>query len=61
VRSRFIVKIRLSSRWTAAMMGIVLFLTSGAALAQSRVSLNGKVTSLKGRSWWWKLPVGPRQ
>jgi len=31
------------------MMGIVLFLTSGALLAQSRVSLNGKVTSLKGQ------------
>jgi hypothetical protein len=41
------------------MMGIVLFLTSGAALAQSRVSLNGKVTSLKGQELVVETTSGP--
>ena len=44
MRNRCIIKIRLSSGWTAAMIGIAVFLTSGALRAQSRVSLNGKVT-----------------
>jgi Domain of unknown function (DUF5666) len=59
MRSHFIVKIRLSNRWTAATMGIVLFLTSGALLAQSRVSLNGKVTSLKGQELVVETTSGP--
>ena len=42
-----VIKLRLSSGWTGAMIGIAVFLTSGALLAQTRVSLNGKVTSLK--------------
>jgi Domain of unknown function (DUF5666) len=59
MRSHFIVKIRLSNRWTAATMRIVLFLTSGALLAQSRVSLNGKVTSLKGQELVVETTSGP--
>jgi hypothetical protein len=58
MRNRCIIKL-LSSRWTAAMMGIVLFLTSGALLAQTRVSLNGKVMSLKGQELVVETTSGP--
>jgi Domain of unknown function (DUF5666) len=59
MRNRGIIKIRISIGWTAAMMGIVVFLTSGALLAQTRVSLNGKVTSLKGQELAVETNSGP--
>ena len=54
-----IIKLRLSSGWTAAMIGIAVFLTSGALLAQTRVSLNGKVTSLKEQELMAETTSGP--
>ena len=54
-----VIKLRLSSGWTAAMIGIAVFLTSGALLAQTRVSLNGKVTSLKGQELMAETTSGP--
>lgn len=41
--------IRVSSGWSAALIGIVVFLISDDLQAQSAVSLNGKVMSLKGQ------------
>lgn len=54
-----IVKIRLSSGWVAAIIGIAVFLTSSALLAQNRVSLSGKVTSLKGQELVVETTSGP--
>lgn len=59
MHNRCTIKLRLSSGWTAAMIGIAVFLTSGALLAQSRVSLNGKVTSLKGQELMAETTSGP--
>jgi hypothetical protein len=36
MRNRCIIKLRLSSGWTAPMIGIAVFLTGGALQAQSR-------------------------
>jgi Domain of unknown function (DUF5666) len=58
MRNRCIIKL-LSSGWTAAMIGIAVFLTSGALLAQTRVSLNGKATSLKGQELMAETTSGP--
>jgi hypothetical protein len=49
MRNRCITKLRLSSGWVAAMIGIAVFLIGSALQAQSNVSLNGKVTSFKGQ------------
>lgn len=57
--NRCIIKLRLSSGWIAAMIGIAVFLTSGALPAQTRVSLNGKVTSLKGQELMAETTSGP--
>jgi len=54
-----VIKLRLSSGWTGAMIGIAVFLTSGALLAQTRVSLNGKVTSLKEQELMAETTSGP--
>jgi len=59
MHNRCIVKIRLSSGWTAAMIGVVVFLTSDALQAQNRVSLNGKVTSLNGQELVVETSSGP--
>ena len=59
MHNRCTIKLRLSSGWTAAMIGIAVFLTSGALLAQTRVSLNGKVTSLKGQELMAETTSGP--
>ena len=59
MHNRCIVKIRLSSGWTAAMIGVVVFLTSDALQAQNRVSLNGKVTSLNGQELVVETTGGP--
>ena len=59
MRNCCIVKIRLSSGWITAMIGIVVFLTSGALQAQNRVSLNGKATSLKGQELVVETTSGP--
>lgn len=58
MRNRCIIKL-LSSGWTAAMIGIAVFLTSGVLRAQSRVSLNGKATSLKGQELVVETTSGP--
>jgi hypothetical protein len=54
-----VIKLRLSSGWTGAMIGIAVFLISGALLAQTRVSLNGKVTSLKEQELMAETTNGP--
>ena len=59
MRNRCITKLRLSSGWTAAMIGIAVFLASSAVQAQSSVSLNGKVTSLKGQELLVETNSGP--
>ena len=59
MRNRCIVKIRLSSGWTAAMIGIVVFLTSDVLRAQSTVSLNGNVVVLKGQELVVETNSGP--
>ena len=51
--------IRFSSGWTAAMIGIAVFLTISALHAQSSVSLSGKVTSLKGQELVAETTSGP--
>jgi Domain of unknown function (DUF5666) len=53
------VKIRVSSGWTAATIGIVVFLTSDALRAQSTVSLNGNVAVLKGQELVVETNSGP--
>lgn len=53
------VKIRVSSGWTAATIGIVIFLTSDALRAQSTVSLNGNVAVLKGQELVVETNSGP--
>jgi Domain of unknown function (DUF5666) len=57
MRSRCI--IRFSSGWTAAMIGIAVFLTISALHAQSSVSLSGKVTALKGQELVAETTSGP--
>jgi Domain of unknown function (DUF5666) len=57
--NRCIIELRPSSGWTAAMIGIAVFLTSSALWAQSRVSLNGKATSLKGQELVVETSSGP--
>ncbi len=59
MHNRCTIKLRLSSGWTAAMIGIAVFLTSGVLRAQSRVSLNGKATSLKGQELVVETTSGP--
>ena len=59
MRNRCAGKIRLSSGWTAVTIGIVFFLTSGALGAQSTLSVNGKVTSLKGQELVVETTNGP--
>jgi hypothetical protein len=59
MRNRCITKLRLSSGWTAAMIGIAVFLASSAVQARSSVSLNGKVTSLKGQELLVETNSGP--
>ncbi len=54
-----VIKLRLSSGWTAAMIGIAVFLISGALLAQTRLSLNGKVTLLKEQELMAETTSGP--
>ena len=54
-----IVKIRLSSGWIAALIGIVGFLISDDLQAQSATSLNGKVTSLTGQELVVETSSGP--
>ena len=54
-----IVKIRLSSGWIAALIGIVVFLISDDLQAQSATSLNGKVTSLTGQELVVETSSGP--
>jgi Domain of unknown function (DUF5666) len=51
--------IRVSSGWIAALIGIVVFLISDDLQAQSAVSLNGKVTSLKGQELVVETSSGP--
>ena len=59
MRNRCIIKLKLSSGWTAAMIGIAVFLTSGVLRAQTRVSLNGKATSLKEQELVAETTSGP--
>ena len=54
-----IVKIRLSSGWIAALIGIVVFLISDDLQGQSATSLNGKVTSLTGQELVVETSSGP--
>ena len=54
-----IVKIRLSSGWIAALIGIVVFLISDDLQAQSATSLNGKVTFLTGQELVVETSSGP--
>jgi hypothetical protein len=50
---------RLLSGWTAATIGIAVLLTNSALQAQSRVSLTGKATSLKGQELTMETSSGP--
>jgi hypothetical protein len=59
MRNRGISKMKLMSSWTAAVIGIVVLMTSGALRAQSTVSLNGKATSLKGQDLVVETNSGP--
>ena len=59
MRSRSILKVKLTSGWTAAVIGIVVLMTSGALRAQSTVSLTGKATSLKGQDLVVETNSGP--
>ena len=51
--------IGVSSGWIAALIGIVVFLISDDLQAQSAVSLNGKVMSLKGQELAVETSSGP--
>ena len=51
--------IRASSGWSAVLIGTVVLLTSDNLQAQSAVSLNGKVTSLKGQELTVETANGP--
>ena len=57
--NRCIVETRLLNSWTAFLVGIAVFLTTGTLEAQSRVSLNGKVTSLNGQELVVETGNGP--
>jgi hypothetical protein len=59
MRNRCIVKIRVTNGSTAVMIGIAVFLISSTLQAQSRVSLNGKVTSLRGQELVVETTNGP--
>lgn len=54
-----IVEIRLLRDWTSILVGITVFLTSSAVQAQTRVSLNGKATSLTGQDLVVETSSGP--
>ena len=57
--NRCIIEFRLSRGWTAFIIGIAAFLTSSALRAQSRVSVNGKMTSLTGQELVVETSSGP--
>ena len=59
MRNRGILKVKLTSGWTAAVIGMVVLMTNGALRAQSTVSLNGKATSLKGQDLVVETNSGP--
>jgi hypothetical protein len=59
MRNRGIFKMKLASIWTAAVIGMVVFIANGALRAQSTVSLNGKATSLKGQDLVVETNSGP--
>ena len=59
MRNRNIFKMGFLTDWTAAMIGIVVFMTSGALPAQTRVSLNGKARSLEGQELVVETNSGP--
>ena len=59
MQSRSILKVKLTSGWTAAVIGIMVLMSSGALRAQSSVSLTGKVTSLKGQDLVVETNSGP--
>lgn len=54
-----IVEIRLLRNWTSILVGITVFLASSAVQAQTRVSLNGKATSLTGQELVVETSSGP--
>ena len=49
MQTRRTVRMRLLSGWTAAAIGIAVLLTNSALRAQTRASVNGKMTSLTGQ------------
>ena len=53
--------IRVWSGWTAALIGILVFLISDDLQAQTAVSLNGKVMSQKGQELAVELAAGRQQ
>ena len=57
--NRCIVETKLLNNWTAFLVGIAVFLTTGTLEAQSRVGLNGKVTSLNGQELVVETGNGP--
>ena len=59
MRNRGIFKMKLATIWTAAMIGMVVFIANGALRAQSTVNLNGKATSLKGQDLLVETNSGP--
>jgi hypothetical protein len=59
MQNRDICKLKLMSSWTAALIGIMVFMTNGALWAQNTVSLNGKATSLKGQDLVLETNSGP--
>jgi Domain of unknown function (DUF5666) len=59
MQNRGILKVKLTSGWTAAVIGIVVLMMNGALRAQSSVSLNGKATSLKEQDLVVETNSGP--
>jgi hypothetical protein len=59
MRNRGIFQIGFLADWTAAIIGIVVFMTSGELPAQTRVSLNGKARSLEGQELVVETNSGP--
>jgi hypothetical protein len=59
MRNRGIFKMKHTSIWTAAVIGMVVFIANDALRAQSTVSLNGKATSLKGQDLVVETNSGP--
>jgi len=57
--NRGIFKVKLMGGGIAAVIGTVVFMTSGALWAQSTMSLNGKATSLKGQDLVVETNSGP--